>query len=115
MVQLGLVSGRLVKPPCYNFLVSLTLEEVQHIADLARLRLTEEEVELYREQLSTILDYFAQLQSLDTSGILPTSSVLPPRSVLRADESRPGLSSQDLLRNAPHAEADQFRVPPVLE
>ena len=95
--------------------MSLTLEEVQHIADLARLRLTEGETERYREQLSAILDYISQLQTLDTSGIPPTSSVLPARSVLREDENRPGLSSQDLLRNAPQAEADQFRVPPVLE
>jgi aspartyl-tRNA(Asn)/glutamyl-tRNA(Gln) amidotransferase subunit C len=95
--------------------VSLTLKEVEHIADLARLHLTEEEKECYREQLSAILDYFAQLQSLDTSGIPPTSSVLPVRSVLRADEPRPGMNNQDLLRNAPQAEAEQFRVPPVLE
>jgi aspartyl-tRNA(Asn)/glutamyl-tRNA(Gln) amidotransferase subunit C len=95
--------------------VSLTLDEVQHIADLARLRLTEGEIEHYREQLSAILDYFVQLQALDTSGIPPTSSVLPARSVLRPDETRPGMSSQELLRNAPQAETNQFRVPPVLE
>lgn len=95
--------------------MSLTLKEVEHIADLARLRLSEEEKELYREQLSAILDYFAQLQSLDTSGIPPTSSVLPGRSVLREDETRPGMSTKDLLRNAPQAEEEQFRVPPVLE
>jgi len=95
--------------------MSLTLEEVEHIADLARLRLTADEKARYRRQLSAILDYIAQLQSLDTSGIPPTSSVLPPRSVLRADESRPGLTTETLLGNAPQVEADQFRVPPVLE
>ena len=95
--------------------MSLTLEEVEHIADLARLRLTDEEKERYRLQLSAILEYVAQLQALDTSGIPPTSSVLPPRSVLRADEPRPGLSTESVLSNAKQVESDQFRVPPVLE
>jgi len=93
----------------------LTLKEVEHIANLARLDLTDEEKARYREQLSAILDYFAQLRELDTSGIQPTSSVLPLRSALRDDEPRPGLSLDELLLNAPDTEADQFRVPPVLE
>ncbi len=93
----------------------LSLKEVEHIADLARLELTDEELARYREQLSAILDYFTQLRELDTADIPPTSSVLPPRSALRQDEPHPGLSLEDLLRNAPDAEADQFRVPPVLE
>jgi aspartyl-tRNA(Asn)/glutamyl-tRNA(Gln) amidotransferase subunit C len=95
--------------------MALTLTEVEHIAELARLKLTEEEKARYCEQLSAILDYFAQLQALDTSTIPPTSSVLPTRSVLRADESRSGLSLADLMRNAPEAENDQFRIPPVLD
>jgi aspartyl-tRNA(Asn)/glutamyl-tRNA(Gln) amidotransferase subunit C len=102
-------------PTCYNFLMTLTLAEVEHIAELARLQLTDEEKILYREQLSAILDYAARLQALDTSGISPTSSVLPARSVLRPDEPRPGLDLADLMRNAPDTEAGQFRVPPVLE
>jgi aspartyl-tRNA(Asn)/glutamyl-tRNA(Gln) amidotransferase subunit C len=97
------------------FAMSLTLEEVEHIAELARLRLTDEEKARYREQLSAILDYFAQLQELDTADIPPTSSVLPPRSVLREDQSRPGLDLNELLHNAPEADNRQFRIPPVLE
>jgi aspartyl-tRNA(Asn)/glutamyl-tRNA(Gln) amidotransferase subunit C len=93
----------------------LTDKEVEHIADLARLDLTDEEKARYREQLSAILDYFVQLRELDTTDIPPTSSVLPPRSALREDEPLPGLSLEDVLRNAPQAEAGQFRVPPVLE
>lgn len=93
----------------------LTLTEVEHIAGLARLKLTDEEKERYREQLSAILDYAARLGELDTSGIPPTSSVLAERSVLRPDQARPGLSRQELLKNAPQAEAGMFRVPPVLE
>lgn len=95
--------------------MTLTLEEVDHIANLARLSLSAEEKAHYREQLSEILDYAARLQVLDTAGIPPTSSVLPVNSVLREDESRPGLSREELLRNAPATESNQFRVPPVLE
>ena len=95
--------------------MTLSLEEVEHIAELARLRLSVAEKELYREQLSDVLDYAARLLALDTSGIPPTSSLLPPRSVLRIDEPRPGLSEEELLRNAPQAEEGQFRIPPVFE
>lgn len=95
--------------------MTLTLAEVEHIAELARLRLTDEEKERYREQLSAILDHFAQLQALDTADIPPTSSVLPARSVLREDIALRGLSLDDLLRNAPDIKTDQFRIPPVLE
>ena len=93
----------------------ISQKEVKHIADLARLQLSADELKRYRQQLSTILDYFAQLSQLDTAGIPPTSSVLPPRSALRADEPRPGLSREELLHNAPDTQAGQFRVPPVLE
>lgn len=93
----------------------LTLEEVEHIADLARLRLSQEEKDRYREQLSAILDYAARLQEVDTSGIPPTSSVLPARSALRPDEPRPGLTLDELLANAPDSKDRQFRVPPVME
>jgi aspartyl-tRNA(Asn)/glutamyl-tRNA(Gln) amidotransferase subunit C len=95
--------------------MSLTIEEIEHIAELARLELTEAEKSRYREQLSAILDYAARLQALDTSQIPPTSSVLEVRTVLRADQSAPGLDLQDVLKNAPHADQDQFRVPPVME
>jgi aspartyl-tRNA(Asn)/glutamyl-tRNA(Gln) amidotransferase subunit C len=95
--------------------MKLSLDEVEHIAELARLRLSEDEKARYREQLSEILDYAARLQAVDTSGISPTSSVLPARSVLRKDEPRPGLSLEEVLRNAPETEKGQFRVPPILE
>jgi len=95
--------------------MSLTLEQVEHIAALARLRLSDDEKALYREQLSSILDHIARLQELDTSDIPPTSSVLPERSVLRPDKPRSGLSREALLRNAPQVENRQYRVPPVLD
>jgi aspartyl-tRNA(Asn)/glutamyl-tRNA(Gln) amidotransferase subunit C len=95
--------------------MTLTLEEVEHIAGLARLSLTDEEKIRFGKQLSAILDYAASLQALDTEKIPPTSSVLPPRSRLRRDEPRPGLTIEELVGNAPEVEKNQFRVPPVLE
>jgi len=95
--------------------MTLTNIEVEHIAQLARLELSEEEKERYCQQLSAILEYAARLQKLDTHDIPPTSSVLPPRSVLRKDEAVHGLDREDVLRNAPQAEDHQFRVPPVME
>jgi aspartyl-tRNA(Asn)/glutamyl-tRNA(Gln) amidotransferase subunit C len=95
--------------------MSLTLAEVEHIAELARLELTGEEKERYRQQLSAILEYAARLQTINTSQTLPTASVLPARSVLRPDIPGPSLDVKDLLSNAPQADDDQFRVPPVLE
>lgn len=95
--------------------MSLTLKEVEHIAELARLDLSKAEKEQYREQLSAILDYAASLKDLDTAGIPPTASVLPERSVLRNDEVGACLDPEELLRNAPRKSAGQFKVPPVME
>jgi aspartyl-tRNA(Asn)/glutamyl-tRNA(Gln) amidotransferase subunit C len=93
--------------------MTLTLDEVEHIASLARLRLTEAETARYGEQLSAILDYMAKLRQLDTSQIEPTATVVPLRTVLRPDVVRPSLTPEELLSNAPEAEAQMFRVPPV--
>lgn len=95
--------------------MSLTRQEVDHIAELARLELTEDEKNRYREQLSAVLDYITMLQELDTEAIPPTSSVLKEQQALRKDQAEPGLRIDELLQNAPQVEADQFRVPPVLE
>ena len=93
----------------------LSLEEVEHIAMLARLELSAEEKNRYRQQLSAILDYIRKLQELDTTDIPPTSSVSSGAGHLRADESRPGLSREALLKNAPEVERGQFKIPPVFE
>ncbi len=101
--------------------MALTLKEVEHIARLARLHLTDEEKERYRQQLSAILEYAARLQTLDTAAILPMTSTLSGsaategESALRPDVPRLGLELADLLRNAPDTAEEQFRVPPVLE
>ena len=93
----------------------LSLEEVEHIATLARLELSAEEKNRYRQQLSAILDYIRKLQELDTTDIPPTSSVSSGAGHLRADESRPGLSREALLENAQEVERGQFKIPPVFE
>jgi len=95
--------------------MSLALEEVEHIAALARLRLTDAEKERYRQQLSAVLDYMAKLKQVDTAHIEPTATVLPLRTVLRPDEVTPSLTNEELLANAPATEAGLFRVPPVLD
>jgi len=93
----------------------LSRDEVEHIADLAKLGLTAEEVETFREQLSAILDYAALLQRLDTDAIPPTASVLPLRNVMRADEAAPALPQADALANAPSTEDGYFQVKAILE
>jgi aspartyl-tRNA(Asn)/glutamyl-tRNA(Gln) amidotransferase subunit C len=95
--------------------MSLTLAEVEHIAGLARLALSEEEKALFREQLSAILDYAAALQKIDTSTIPPTATVLPLRNVMREDRVEPSLPHEDVLANAPAAQDGYFRVAFILE
>jgi aspartyl-tRNA(Asn)/glutamyl-tRNA(Gln) amidotransferase subunit C len=95
--------------------MSLTKAEVQHIATLARLELTAEEIERYREQLSAILDHVASLQQLDTTSVPPMSAVFGGDSRLRDDEARPSLPPEQILGNTPHKEDGQFKIPPVFE
>jgi aspartyl-tRNA(Asn)/glutamyl-tRNA(Gln) amidotransferase subunit C len=95
--------------------MSLSLQEVEYIAELARLELSKIEKERYRTQLSAILEYAARLQELDTSGIPPTSSLLPAGNVLRPDQTQPGLPPEMMLRNAPQVQDGQFRVPKILD
>ena len=95
--------------------MSLTIAEVEHIAELAKLGLTDAEKALYRDQLSAILDYAAALQAVDTSAIPPTATVLPLRNVMRDDGVVPSLSREDVLANAPDATEGYFRVRAVFE
>jgi aspartyl-tRNA(Asn)/glutamyl-tRNA(Gln) amidotransferase subunit C len=95
--------------------MSLTLAEVEHIAELARLSLTGAEKTLYRDQLSAILDCAAILQQNDTSAISPTATVLPLRNIMRPDRVEPSMPVEDVLANAPDVEADCFRVLAILE
>ena len=92
----------------------LSLEEVRDIAELAKLELSDEQVTMYTQQLSQILDYFQLLQEVDTSQVDPTASVIPLRSVMRADENPVALSPEDVVANAPSASGNQFKVSAVL-
>jgi aspartyl-tRNA(Asn)/glutamyl-tRNA(Gln) amidotransferase subunit C len=95
--------------------MKLSLEQVEHIAQLARLTLSDEEKALYQGQLSAILEYFEKLEGLDTEAISPTATVLPLRSVMREDEPKPSAPREDILANAPAAEDGCFEVPAVLD
>ncbi|MBI5081358.1 MAG: Asp-tRNA(Asn)/Glu-tRNA(Gln) amidotransferase subunit GatC [Chloroflexi bacterium] len=95
--------------------MSLTLQEVKHIAELAKLNLTEEEQLRFQKQLSAVLDYAAELRATDTSKVSPTATVLPLRTVLRDDVPQPSLPRDELLKNSAEQEAGCFRVPAVME
>ena len=95
--------------------MTLTIAEVEHIADLARLSLTADEKALYRDQLSAILDYAAAIQQVDTSAIPPTATVLPLRNVMRDDSAAASLPTEDVLANAPDAAEGCFRVKTILD
>ena len=89
--------------------------QVQHIAALARIALTDAETEAFTRQLSDILDQFQTLQSLDTAGVEPTAHVAGLDTVLRDDEPAAPLDVADTLRNAPRRHGDFFRVRAVLD
>jgi aspartyl-tRNA(Asn)/glutamyl-tRNA(Gln) amidotransferase subunit C len=93
----------------------LTTDEVKHIAELAKLSLTDAEIARFGEQLSAVLEYAAQLKAVDTSAISPTATVLPLHTVLREDMVQPSLPREAVLANAPEKSDDSFKVPAVLE
>ncbi len=93
----------------------ITRDEVERVARLARLNLTEEERETMTSQLDAILGYMDKLNLLDTAGIEPTTTVIPMVSIMRDDVVRPSLSREDALANAPDREDVFFRVPRIIE
>lgn len=95
--------------------MKISKEEIEHIAVLARLSLSEEEKELFGSQLSNILDYMEKLNELDTKGIEPTSHVLTLSNVMRDDIPRPSIPKEDALMNAPDHTEKFFRVPKIIE
>ena len=95
--------------------MKLSREEVLHIALLARLGLTETEVNRLSEQLSNILENFEALQQVDTSGIPPTAQSIPLQNVVKDDEVAPSLPQSRVLDNAPRKEGEFFRVRAELE
>jgi aspartyl-tRNA(Asn)/glutamyl-tRNA(Gln) amidotransferase subunit C len=98
--------------------MTLSLKEVEHIARLARLALSDAEKTRYTAQLSSILEYAARLQSVDTSGVVFSEDTPPPQQPgedLRPDDPQPGLSDAELFDNAPQVHDRQFRMPPVFD
>ena len=95
--------------------MSLSQDEVLHIAKLARVGVSEADVARFQQQLSEILGHFEALRALDTEGVPPTSHPLPLESVMRPDEAAPSLSPEEVLANAPLADDGFFRVRAVLE
>jgi aspartyl-tRNA(Asn)/glutamyl-tRNA(Gln) amidotransferase subunit C len=93
----------------------LTRADVEHVARLARLALTEDEFERFTDQLAVILEHAADLAALDLADVAPTAHPLPLVNVLRADEVRPTVDREEVLSQAPAREADRFRVPRIMD
>ena len=93
----------------------ISREDVEHVATLARLGLTDDEIDRMQGQLNRILEAIGQLQSVDTSAVGPTAQVIALENVMRDDVSRPGLGREAALANAPLREGAHLRVPVVLE
>ena len=105
-----------LKYGCYNDpIMKLSREEVLHIARLARVGLTEEDVNRLREQLSNILENFEILKQVDTTDVPPTAQSIPLQNVTKGDDIKDSLPQDETLANAPRKEGQYFRVKAVLE
>ncbi len=96
-------------------MADITLEDVEYVADLARLELSADEKGQLVEQLGRILGYIEKLDELDTTDVEPTSHVLPIHNVMRADEARDGMSRDEALELAPASHDGYFEAPRVVE
>ena len=92
----------------------ISRDDVAHVARLARLDLTSDELERFTEQLGAVLEHARDVEALDVDDVPPTSHPLPMQNVLRPDEVRPSLDRDEVLAAAPSVEDGRFRVPPVL-
>lgn len=91
----------------------ITKEDVKHVAKLARLELTEEEIEKYSTQLGSILEYVQQMNEVDTTGIEPMPHAIPVTNVMRDDVVKYEQTKEELMKNAPYEENGFFRVPKI--
>jgi len=94
--------------------MKISAKDVEHVALLSRLELSEQEIEEYCGSLNVILDYMELLNTLDTSNVEPTAHVLPIKNVFREDELKPSMDKELVLSNAPEEENGYFRVPRIL-
>lgn len=95
--------------------MTVTVNDVQHVAKLARLQLSPEEEAMFTEQMNAILQYAEKLNELDTDQVKPTTHVLQVSNVMRDDVVKPSVEQEEALLNAPDSEDGQFKVPAVLE
>ena len=93
----------------------ITMRDVEHVARLSRLALTDQEKERMRRELDGILSYIDKLRALDTANVPPTSHAVPMTNVMRDDEPRPSLAQDLMLANAPERSGEFFRVPKIIE
>ena len=96
-------------------MAKITIQEVEHVANLARLTFDEEQKEKLAEQLARILDYIEQLNELDTESVEPTSHAIPVKNVVRPDVVSPSLTQDEALANAPSNVDGLFEVPKIVD
>jgi aspartyl-tRNA(Asn)/glutamyl-tRNA(Gln) amidotransferase subunit C len=95
--------------------VSVTLKDVEHIAELARLKFSEEELESFTHQLNQILEYVEKLKELDTENVEPLSHPVEGNNAFREDELKPSINREEALKNAPDSDDEFFKVPKVID
>jgi len=93
----------------------VTLKEVEHIAELARLKFSEDELQNFTNQLNQILEYVEKLNELDTENVEPLSHPIEGNNVFREDILKPSISREEALKNAPDSDNEFFKVPKVIE
>ena len=94
--------------------MSLSEKDVQYVAKLARLEVTDQEVAKYTQQLANILEYVQQLNKLDTTNVEPLAHVLDLKNVTREDKPAPSLTQQEVLSNGPEVQSGHFKVPKIM-
>ncbi len=95
--------------------MKITIADVEHVARLARLELTDDEKNLFAGQMDAIIGYVEKIKGLDTNGVIPTSHAVPMENAFREDEVRPSIGLEKALGNAPHRVGSFFKVPKVIE
>ncbi|MFE8697087.1 Asp-tRNA(Asn)/Glu-tRNA(Gln) amidotransferase subunit GatC [Cytobacillus sp. FJAT-53684] len=93
----------------------ISADQVKHVANLARLAITEEETEKFTNQLDAIISFAEQLNEINTDDVEPTSHVLDMKNVMREDKSEEGLPQSEVLKNAPDHQDGQIKVPSIME
>ncbi|MUK88423.1 Asp-tRNA(Asn)/Glu-tRNA(Gln) amidotransferase subunit GatC [Ornithinibacillus sp. L9] len=96
-------------------MAEISKEQVKHVANLARLEVSEQEAEMFTEQLSSIITFAEQLNELDTDGVEPTTHVLDLKNVMRKDEPKKWITKEEAMKNAPDQQDGQYRVPSILD